>query len=100
MALGLGRVRPALVARRSRHELQPLGARVQAVATQRAPDPEMRSPPQRSRRSSAEMGLGPKPGWASAKARMRCSRCGPSSFGMRGLRRSRGRRASNPQRST
>src|SRR5271165_7480272 len=54
-------------------------------------------PPHFSLASSAEMRLGPNAGWVGLKATIRCSKCGPISFGWRGRRRSRTLSASRPQ---
>jgi hypothetical protein len=84
------------------HQGEPCPSVPESMARQTAPHTVGRDAhlPQRSRASSAEIRLGPRPGFARENANIRCSTHSGSWFGILGGRRSRGRNASNPQVST
>jgi hypothetical protein len=102
VALGLRRAGRLRWRRVAGHERQAPAPVPEAVATRQRQIPfgDTTSPPQRSLASSAAIRLGPRPGWASEKARIRVSTWGGSWFGILGGRRSRGLSASRPQAST
>ncbi len=91
--LGLGRGGVA------RDQGQPRPPMPQSVSRQAPPDP-VGGDPEPAPALPGELGeirLGPRPGWAREKARIRCSTHSGSWLGILGRRRSRGRRASRPQ---
>ena len=109
---GRARVDVPLRRRRRRRSLQrvavagdqrrrlPRGLSTRRLSTRQTLCSEIRIAPHFSRASSAEMRRGPKPGCASEKATIRCSRCGSISLGSAAWGRSRRFSASRPQRST